>query len=101
MAELINATTSAATSSDITVSAGTTVIFSVTGTHVGPNIEIRKKDSDGAYWLMTEEGEPGRVIEATLTNAYRMRSIANNSSSSITLQIYKPASGVASGVDQD
>jgi len=101
MAELINATVAESTSSDITVSAGTTVVFSLTGSHTGANIEIRKKDSDNAYWLMTEDNGDGRVREAVLNNAIRVRSIANDSSSSLTLQVFKPASGVASGVDQD
>jgi hypothetical protein len=101
MAELINATTSAATSADISVSAGTTVVFSLAGTHVGADIEIRKKDSDGAYWLVTEETIPGQVKMATLSQGIRVRSFTNNTGSTITLQVYKPVSGVASGVDQD
>jgi len=101
MAELINATTAEATSSDITLAAGSTAIFSLTGAHNGANIEIRKKDADSAYWLITEEVLPGQVMEATLSQRARVRTIINNSGSSITLQVYKPASGTASGVDQD
>jgi hypothetical protein len=98
---LITAKTAAETSVDVTVSAGATVAFSVVGKHNGAPIEIRKKDSTGAYWLLTEETLPGETKEATLTNSIRMRSVSNNTSTAMTVQVFKPASGVASGVDQD
>lgn len=101
MANIIAATQEADTSSDIVITAGKTAVFSLVGSQVGDAIEIKKKDSTGAYWLMSEEVLPGSIKTAIITNTIRVRSITNNSISSITVQVFKPASGVASGVDQD
>jgi hypothetical protein len=88
-------------SADITLSAGSSIIFSVTGTHVGEPIEIRKKDSQNAYWVISELALPSQVNSSSFNNSQRVMTLSNPSATAITLQVYKPPSGIASGVDQD
>lgn len=93
-------TTGAYTSGDITLSAGTSIVFSITGTHNGAPVEVRKKDSQGAYWVITER-TLNENVEGTISGAQRLIVVNNASSTAWTLQVYKPPSGIASGIDQD
>ena len=102
MATALTAPTVAAyTSGDISVGAGLSVVFSVTGTHNGAPIEIRKKDSQGAYWVMIEAVAGDNLEQSTISGAQRMMTITNPSVTAFTIQVYKPPSGIASGIDQD
>ena len=88
-------------SADITLSAGSSIVFSVTGTHIGDPIEIRKKDSQNAYWVISELALSGQVNSSSFNNSQRVMTLSNPSVTAITLQVYKPPSGIASGIDQD
>lgn len=99
---LIAATTSASTSSDVVISAGTTVLFTLIGVLDGNDyIAIEKKDSAGAYRMISEEFANGKIRESSINNSYACRTISNNTSSTITVRVVKPASTIATGVDQD
>jgi hypothetical protein len=89
------------TSGDITLGAGSTIVFSITGTHNGAPIEVRKKDSQNAYWVISELALPSEINQATMSGAQRLITISNPTATAMTLQVYKPPSGVASGIDQD
>lgn len=102
MATIVTAPTVAPyTSGDIALGAGSTIVFSITGTHVGAPIEVRKKDSQNAYWVISELGLPSEISQSTMSGAQRLITISNPTATSMTLQVYKPPSGVASGIDQD
>jgi hypothetical protein len=95
-------TTSPYTSGDITLSAGSTIVFSITGVHTGGNIEVRKKDSQGAYWVISEmAANPDLVKTGVISGAVRVVSVSNPSATAMTIQVFKPQSGSASGIDQD
>lgn len=99
---LVAPTTAPYTSGDITLSAGSTVVFSITGTHNGAPVEVRKKDSQGAYWVITERAaDPDLTENASLDGSFRLIAVSNPTATAMTLQIYKPPSGIASGIDQD
>jgi hypothetical protein len=90
------------TSGDITLSAGSTIVFSVTGTHVGDPVVVRKKDSQGAYWTIVETAvDPSQSRLGEVKNGTRIITVSNPSATAMTLQVYKPPSGIASGIDQD
>jgi hypothetical protein len=94
-------TVDAYTSGDITLAAGTTIVFSITGTHNGDPVVVRKKDSQNAYWPIVEKSSVNGLRVAESEDFMRIISISNPSSTAMTLQIFKPASGIASGIDQD
>ena len=89
------------TSGDITLSPGTTIAFSITGSSPNVAMEIRKKDSQGAYWIISELVFPGNVNKSITQNSQRVITINNSTATAMTLQVYKPPTLVASGVDQD
>ena len=100
MANILTKNTSAQTSADIVISAATS--FSLDGSLDGGDaVEIRKKAASGTYAVMTQRTGYGITIESVLTNTARNIVISPPDSGSITVQVYKPASAVACGVDQD
>jgi hypothetical protein len=100
--QLVAPTVAPYTSGDITLSAGTAIVFSITGTHIGDPVVVKKKDSQGAYWQITETAvDPSQSRTGEVKNGTRIITINNPSSTAMTLQVYKPPSGVASGIDQD
>ena len=101
MANVIAATTAAATSSDIVIPAGSSVTFTVIGRFGGgENCIINIKGSDSSYKMVTCEPLPGQVLEGMLNNTVMSRTINAPTSSSITVQLKKTVTGTAVGIDQ-
>ena len=99
---LVAPTVAPYTSGDITLAAGSTVVFSVTGTHIGDPVVVLKKDSQNAYWPITETAvDPSQTRIGTVKDGTRLITVSNPSATAFTLQVYKPPSGIASGIDQD
>jgi hypothetical protein len=94
-------TVNAYTSADITLSAGTTIVFSITGTHNGAPVVVRKKDSQNAYWPIVEKSSVNGLRIAESEDLMRIISVNNPSATTMTLQVFKPESSTASGIDQD
>lgn len=100
--ELTEPTQNAYLSPDITLAAGTSIVFSVTGRHTGAPIEIRKKDSSGSYWTIVERSAvPNETQNGTIDGVARVIVVNNPSQTAMTLQVFKPGSGTDSGIDQD
>lgn len=101
MAALISPTTSASTSADITLAAGSTMSFVLVGQLDNNDIVlINVKNSDSTYSILQCLASDGKTtLESTIHNGVRSRTIANSGDNAMTLQVVKPASTVASGID--
>lgn len=99
---VITSQTAAVTSSDITLSAGSTIYFSIIGDiGAGEFIVINKKRSDDTYRIITEERADGRQVDGILSAEITGRGVTNNTATAMTLQLVKPLTASACGVDQD
>jgi hypothetical protein len=99
---IITSKTAAETTADITLSVGSTLYFSVIGDiGAGEFIVINKKRSDGTYRIISEERPDGKVIDGILSSEITGRGVTNSTGTAITLQIVKPATVAACGIDQD
>jgi hypothetical protein len=99
---IITSKTAAETTADITLSAGSTLYFSVIGA-IGPGefIVINKKRSDGTYRIISEERPDGKIVDGILSSEITGRGVTNSTATSITLQIVKLDTVAACGIDQD
>jgi hypothetical protein len=101
MAEYIASGTTTVTSADLTIT--TPTVFTLVGNLNNENsfVEIRKKNSNGTYKLISQVSQDGQnSVESVLSNKVRTITIVPPSAG-ITIQVYKPTSTSAVGVDKD